>query len=515
MNIFPIFRLAIFLAAGIFFAEKFRWEFGSASLMALLFLLIALGLLLKRNSYASRWVFGACVSCFMFLVGVVITECAWNKVRVDWESERKVYQGMLQDTPVEKQRTYQCLISIAGKEVLLYLPKDSSSACLGVGDELLFSTRIDSPENRNDSLNFDYACYLYHKGISGTAYVPANAWKKMATDEVKPIRIKALLLRERMIERFRCWGIGEKQLPVLSALTLGYNGDLDKETRDAYSVAGISHVLALSGMHMGILWFLLNGLLRPLSVMHLKWLKSVSILFFLWTFAFMVGLEASVVRAVVMCMLMELSLLSGGKPLSMNSLSIAAFFMLLYHPFYLYDVGFQLSFVAVASILFFYSPIYHSLAIGNRMGRWIWGMMSVSIAAQLGTAPLVMYYFSSFSVYFLLTNLIAAILVPIIIYGAVLMVMFAPWVKLQSYVIRLLNGVVSGLNQMVEWTSEWPYATFSLSVVTPIEILLFYVMLAGWMMYYKTRRRKWVIVGLVTCVCLLSLHLFILIKDSW
>lgn len=515
MNIFPIFRLAIFMAAGIFFTEMFRWEFGSISLVALFLLLLALGLLLKRNSYASRWIFGACVSCFMFGVGVVITECAWKEVRVDWDSERKVYQGMLQDTPVEKQRTYQCLISIGGKEVLLYLPKDSLSACLGVGDELLFSARMDAPENRNESLDFDYARYLYHKGISGTAYVPANAWRKISTDEVKPIKIQALLLRERMIEKFRLWGIGEEQLPVLSALTLGYKGDLDKETRDAYSTAGISHVLALSGMHIGILWFLLNGLLLPLSRLHLKWLRSLSILMMLWAFAFMVGLEASVVRAVVMCMLMELSLLSGGKALSMNSLSIAAFFMLLYHPFYLYDVGFQLSFVAVASILFFYSPIYHCLPIGNRLGRWIWGMMSVSIAAQLGTAPLVMYYFSSFSVYFLMTNLVAAIWVPVIIYGAVLMVVLAPWVKLQCYVISLLNGVVSGLNQMVVWTSGLPYATFSLSVVTPGEILLFYAMLAVWLMYWKTQKRKWMIIGLGTCVCLLSLHLFILIRDSW
>lgn len=515
MNIFPIFRLAIFMAAGIFFTEMFRWELGSISLVALFLLLLALGLLLKRNSYASRWIFGACVSCFMFGVGVVITECAWKEVRVDWDSERKVYQGMLQDTPVEKQRTYQCLISIGEKEVLLYLPKDSLSACLGVGDELLFSARMDAPENRNESLDFDYARYLYHKGISGTAYVPANAWRKISTDGVKPIKIQALLLRERMIEKFRLWGIGEEQLPVLSALTLGYKGDLDKETRDAYSTAGISHVLALSGMHIGILWFLLNGLLLPLSRLHLKWLRSLSILMMLWAFAFMVGLEASVVRAVVMCMLMELSLLSGGKALTMNSLSIAAFFMLLYHPFYLYDVGFQLSFVAVASILFFYSPIYHCLPIGNRLGRWIWGMMSVSIAAQLGTAPLVMYYFSSFSVYFLMTNLVAAIWVPVIIYGAVLMVVLAPWVKLQCYVISLLNGVVSGLNQMVEWTSGLPYATFSLSVVTPGEIFLFYAMLAVWLMYWKTRRRKWMIIGLGTCVCLLSLHLFILIRDSW
>ena len=156
-------------------------------------------------------------------------------------------------------------------------------------------------------------------------------------------------------------------MPVLSALTLGYKGDLDKDIKQAYSVAGIAHVLALSGMHIGIIWFLLSVFLKFLLRGRLKLLEWCLVAMVLWAFAFVVGLEASVVRAVVMCMLMGVGRLTGSKILSMNTLSIAAFFMLIYHPFYLFDVGFQLSFVAVASILAFYPLIFDCVKVRQKI----------------------------------------------------------------------------------------------------------------------------------------------------
>ena len=489
MKTYPIFRLAISLAAGILFANTYwtgnmTWQIG-----ILLSLLLALGCLLRNPSYAGRWLFGAGVSFFMFLVGAVLTGYAWKKVKADWSPSKQVYKGVLVESLAEKPKTYQCRVETMGKEVLLYLPKDSVSASLRPGDEMIFRTRIEE----------NYARYLYYDGISGTAYVPADAWKKTGERDLDNLKTKALYLREWLIGKYRQWGIGEEELPVLSALTLGYKGELDKETREAYSVAGISHVLALSGMHIGIIWFLL------------RWLKGGIVIVLLWGFAFIVGLEPSVVRAVVMCMLMELGRLSGSKVFSMNTLSVVAFFMLLYHPLYLYDVGFQLSFVAVASILLFYPPLFSLFSFRNKLARWTWGILCVSMAAQLGTAPLVMYYFSNFSVYFLMTNLVASVLVPFIIYGAVLLVMAMPFPELQRYVAMVLNGLVSGLNSSAEWVSGLPHATFSFSVLHPIEIIVFYGMLGAWLMYARNRRRKWLIRGLFLTACLLMLHFCLLL----
>lgn len=510
MKTCPIFRLAISLAAGIFFAETFRVEMGICPVVALLLLWLVLGRLLKESSYAGRWVFGTGAMCFMFLVGMILTGNAWKEVDVDWVQEKRSYRGVLQEMPLEKPKTYQCWVRVEDKDVLLYVSKDSLSASLGVGDEISFFTRMEKPQNREEGQTFDYARYLYHKGISGVAYVPADAWQKEEGNVVGNLKLKALSLRERLLEKYRQWGIGERQMSVLAALTLGHKGDLDKETRRSYSIAGISHVLALSGMHVGIIWILLNALLWPLTRGRLRFLGWGMVTLVLWAFAFVVGLEASVVRAVVMCMLMGLGQMAGSKPLSMNTLSIAALFMLLYHPFYLFDVGFQLSFVAVASILIFYPIIFGCLKSHNRLVRWFWGTMSVSIAAQLGTAPLVMYYFSNFSVYFLLTNLVAAILVPIIIYISVLMIVLSPVPGLQVWIVQGVNGLVEGLNRVAGWASELPYATFSLSVLAPVEIVMFYLLLASGLQFWKTRKRKWFIRTLTVCACLLGLHLCVL-----
>lgn len=495
------------MSAGIFCADAFRLGLGFWPVVPLLLLLLFLGLWLRNPSYGKRWVFGAGVSLFMFLTGWVLTECAWQRVDADWHTGRKTYRGVLQETPVEKPRTYQCRVRVGDRDIFLYLPKDSLASSLKVGDGLFFDARIDSPQNRDSISDFDYATYLYHKGISGTAYVPSSAWKKSAESSSLSWKQKALLFREEMLGRYRDWGIGDGQMPVLAALTLGHKGELDKETREAYSVAGISHVLALSGMHIGIIWLLLDGLLRPMVWIRLRGLRFLLVTFALWAFAFVVGLEASVVRAVVMCMLAELGRLSGRNPLSLQSLSVAAFLMLLYRPFYLFDVGFQLSFVAVASILALYPVFFGCLPAKGRLGRWSWGVVSVSLAAQLGTAPLVMYYFSNFSVYFLLTNLVAAVLVPLIIYATALMMAMTPLPAIQVGVVKVLDGLVMFLNDTAHWASGLPGASFSMPMLGVVEVCAFYLLLFTCRVYWKNRKKQWLIGCLAAFALLLAVHL--------
>ena len=503
------------MAAGILFSDTSRTEMGEGLVVGLVLVLVFLCLVWRSSSYTTRWVFGAGVAVFMFLTGMALCEHAWREMKVDWPSEKKIYRAVIQEPLREKPRSYQACVEIAGKDVWLYISKDSLAASLLPGDELLIYAQPEAPQNRPDDATFDYARYLYYKGISGTAYVPSDAWKKTESRRADNWKTKALWWREWMIGNYRQWGVGDEDLPVLSALTLGNKNELDKDVRQAYSIAGISHVLALSGMHIGIIWLLLDRLLRPLVWMRLRWLKGMAVIGTLWAFAFVVGLEASVVRAVIMCMLMEISLLAGVKPFSLNTLSIAALGMLLYRPFYLFDVGFQLSFVAVASILWLYPLIYGLFRIKNRMLRWSWGALSVSMAAQLGTAPWVMYYFSLFSVYFLLTNWVAAILVPFIICGALLMVLTAWLPGVQCYVVDGVNGMVALLNGMAGWSSTLPYASFSLSVLRPIEIVMFYLVLGVWVKFVKVRRRIWLIRSLALTACLLGIHLFLLLIERF
>lgn len=514
MKNYPILRLVIFLAAGIFFADKYQIQLTFWGWGILLLLLVFLGWLVRNHSFGMRFVFGLGVSVFMFILGIVVTERKWKEVEAKWEIRKRTYTAVVLDSPIEKRKTIQCRSKVGNKQILLYLLKDSLSTSIKVGERLMFYAQIKPPANLNDSVEFDYAQYLFHEGICGVAYVSSPYWRKTNDDHLGvSIKEKALLVREKILGKFKTLGISRENLPVFSALTLGYKGDLSQDIKQSYSVAGISHVLALSGMHIGIIWLLLDCLLKPITLIRrLHWLHWFVITAFLWFFAFIVGLEPSVIRAVFMCMLIGLGKLLGIRVLSMNILAVAAFFMLLYNPFYLFDVGFQLSFVAVASIFLFYSMVLDWIVVRNRLGRWLWGIMVLSFVAQLGTAPLVMYYFSNFSIYFLFTNIISSVLVPLIIYGAILLGLLFPFEVLSHYIVKVINVGVYSLNEVAMWVSTLPGATISFSKLIPLEIMLFYALLFIMLAYGKKQERKWILRGLFVCMCMLMLHLWIVLE---
>lgn len=508
LKVYPILRLAIFLSAGIFFGDKFTGLFSVENLSFVIWVcvfLLVFGVL--KVSYAGRWLFGAWASCIMFLIGWFSAESEWHSLKNDWPSGKQAYRAVVLDVPLEKEKSMQCKVEVDNLNVQLSLFKDSLSSTLGIGDELMLYTEIQSPKNQGNPYEFDYARYLYHHQISGTAYAYSGNWVKKGCRPILSFKQKALLFREKVIERMKAWGMDNEHLSVVSALTLGCKRELDDEVRDVYSIAGISHVLALSGMHIGIIWAVLGFLLRPIAFNRwgkwIKWFISTSLL---WIFAFVVGLEASVVRAVIMCMLMELAKLTGAKALSLNTLAIAAVLMLLYRPLYLFDVGFQLSFVAVASIVLFFPLLFRLFRGRGRLVRFIGGIMCVSVAAQLGTAPLVMYYFSNFSAYFLLTNLVAAILVPVIIVGTCVTMLVSPFPMLLNWMKLLLTKIVQILNGTAHWVSELPYASFSISSVSSVEIILSYVFLAFLLLYRRTERRNFFIGGIGMLAFLLMVH---------
>ena len=294
--------------------------------MAVLF--VALLWMLRTCAYRYRWLFGGTVSLFLLVLGSTVTQIQWDKINCDWSSEKKVYRGVVQETPVEKEKVMVCKVKTEDRQVLLSVYKDSLSQTLQSGDNILFYGKIRSPHNAGNPYEFDYASYLLRKQISGTAYVYAGYWRVMDKPRVLGIKQQALACRDKIVGCYRQWGFKGEEFAVLSALTVGYKEELSDELRESYSVAGISHVLALSGLHVGILWFLFGYMLRPFCRNRaMRILKWVVVTLLLWSFAFVAGLMPSVVRAVIMCMLVELGTLGGkrGKPL--NILAIAAFSM--------------------------------------------------------------------------------------------------------------------------------------------------------------------------------------------
>ena len=525
-----MFRLTIPLVAGIFLSDHLFG--GTISVSALgggaLICLTGMAVWVKCRNYSFRWLFGCMAFIFLFCIGALLVQYKWQSVNYEWSTQEKMYQGVVVDTPQEKAKTYLCKLQVKKKvsamevlpvnrTVLVYIMKDSLSMNIQCGDHLNFYTCIRTPEKTDVPGEFDYAAYLFRQQISGTAVVFPGYWQWTGERASLTGKQQANVWREKVLDCYRNWGFSGDEFAVLSALTVGYKEELSDELRETYQRAGVSHILALSGMHVAVLWGLLGWILRPLDKSRsLRWVKCGLIVLLLWGFAFLVGLPASVIRAVVMCMLMTVARAAGERTLSLNTLAIAAFFMLLYNPFYLFDAGFQLSFLAVFSILLIYPFLHQCRMVHQPVLRYMWGVMAVSLAAQLGTAPVVIYYFSHFPIYFLPANLIVAPLVLIIIYGAVATFVLSPFVLLHVWVVKGLNALLWLLNSSMQWVEHLPLSHsggvhFSLVQVSMLYLLLFIVL------FYQLHPSRKLLVAILCGINLfigISCYQFCIKKES-
>lgn len=309
-----------------------------------------------------------------------------------------------------------------------------------------------------------------------------DEWKGAAVDlsrlsVVQRARISALVFRDKLLQRFSDMGFNGQAYAVLAAMALGDKSSLSDELKEEYSVSGASHVLALSGLHLGIIYAILSLLFS-----RRRWqiVSQVLILLAIWSYVFIVGMSASVVRSAVMLTVYSFVSLLNRNRLSLNTLSVAAVVILADSPLYLYDVGFQMSFAAVLFIIIFYRQLLEVMPGSIRnipIIKQIWQMTAVSVAAQIGVAPLIAFYFGRFSCYFLLTNMIVVPAATVILYGAVLTaaVSFLPW--LQTLLAGLLLKVVILLNACVSFVAALPGASVDGIRIGLLQLLLIYILI--------------------------------------
>ena len=258
-------------------------------------------------------------------------------------------------------------------------------------------------------------------------------------------RSKAYFLHQRskLLERFSDNGIDGDAYAVLAAMSLGDKSALSRDVKDTYSVSGASHVLALSGLHLGIIYMLLSMFLP-----RRRWpaLSQLLIVLMIWAFVFLVGMSVSVVRSAVMLTLYGLLSIGNREKMSINALAFTAIAMLMWNPAWLFDVGFQMSFMAVLAILLFV-PLFDDVfpaeyLMEHRWLKWAWGMVAVSCSAQLGVAPLIAFYFGRFSTYFLLTNFIVVPAAMLILWLSIVVLVFPSLAYLLLYIVNILNAIL-------------------------------------------------------------------------
>lgn len=392
------------------------------------------------------------------------------------------------------------------KNIIAYLYKDSLSKNLIPGDYLLLKTTPVLPSNKNDQSDFDYAVYLKQQGFCASGFVKRSDLQIIRGTKDQTIKHKALLLRQQILTIYEQQDLSEDQRAVLSAITLGYKNDLTVELKQKFSTTGASHILAVSGLHVGIIYMMSNFILFFLrgNKSGTRILKQSIIIILIWSYAFITGLSPSVVRASIMISLIAVAVMINRRSFTLNTLCISATGMLLYNPYYLFDVGFQLSYSAVLSIVTFQLKIKNLLTVKYYILKPVWSLTSVSIAAQIGTFPIVLYYFHQFPVYFLLTNLLVIPATYLIILLAVLLficyLLFSDY-DIISYCLKLS---LHTMNKGIDYIECIPYSSIRDINTQPVDVFFMFILMLFLYEFCKNKKYK-SLIHLLSCILILVL----------
>lgn len=486
----PFLRLFAFLATGIAigeFAGYNAWAAGALCLIGTGLMAAAFTVKNAAANYKLRGLFGIGLFCALTALGLFAQHNFVKRTRLDFPPEAAIYEVELTSSPITKERSVMCHAQThsrtdstgthaVGKNVILYIAKDSSAAALRRGTRLLVSSSIAEPQTTGNPEEFDYGLYLRRQGIGGSGYVAADSWQVIGEKRGFSLLDFADDCRAYLLGIYRRMGLSGDEFGMLAALTLGYKDALTPELRESFSTTGAMHVLAVSGLHVGIIYAVFGWILS-LLLRHTKRserLKSALIIIFLWFYAFVTGLSPSVLRSTIMFSFMALAGIIGRKSQTYNTIFLSAFLLLLYKPTLLFDVGFELSYSAVVAIVYFQPKIVGLLHVRNRFLRWAWELTAVSLAAQIGTAPFSVYYFHQFPNYFLLSNFVVIPAATLILYGAVTLFATA-WIPFVGAAVAwLLNWILKSMYFLITCIENLPHA-LSIVWIDGWQLLLLYL----------------------------------------
>ena len=418
------------------------------------------------------------------------------------------YKCVLLEDPAEKTNTWAFNVRVkwvmladslkrADGLVQVYLKKDSLAMAwldsLKYGSVLWIHGSPDEIRPLRNPGGFDFKKYMARKGIHFQDYVTIKDLRHVGSSPPNRLVELSLVWRRELLGVLRQYLPDVSERGIAEALILGQKDEIDIEQRRSYAAAGAMHILAVSGLHVGIIYMMMAFLLKPLEKRkHGKWLRLVVLFLCLWGFAMITGLSPSVLRAVTMFSIVLMAESAGRKTNIYNSLALAAFLLLLYDPNFLFHVGYQLSFLAVLGIVYLQPMLYRQWAAPGSLLDKIWAITCVSIAAQLATGPLSMYYFNQFPTWFLVANVVvipAAFL--ILSTGVALFAVHYVSAFLAGWVALLLKWMVFGLNRFVEWVEWLPVSQLFPISFSGWQTLLLYLMLLSLLAWGYSKHFRW------------------------
>jgi competence protein ComEC len=535
----PLMRLLIPLITGIILQYNLPVYPLCISISVLLLFFLLLALRRHRNPGPEiDCVRGFAFYLFILAISMGITGNRMQKPSfMDMISGESFVMARLVENPIERERTFRVMAKPAAilcgdtmirtsGSAIAWFEKDSLSDRLRAGNMVIMRGTFRPIRNHGNPWEFDFRRHAALQGIGGEIYLSGDSWFLAGENFSRAgWQVAIVNLRYRLLDVLAAKGISGRELSVASALLLGYRSTLDNETRQIYAGSGAMHILAVSGLHVGILYLMLVWMLGFFSgLRYHRVFAPAIILSVIWFYALLTGLSPSVTRAATMFTFLTVSRTSGRPAATLNFLAAAATFQLIADPFSLFMVGFQLSYLAVAGIVYYQPAIHSLLRFGRHVPDRIGALVSLSFSAQLLIFPLIIYYFNQFPGYFPVTNIFAIPLAMAILYSGLSLFLFTWLEPVASILSSVLNLALLALNSILNFISSLPFAIIDDIHSSPSLVLVLYAIVLSITLFLKKRKAVFLFLVFLTIIPGLGLraayrirsmdqHVFIVYND--
>ncbi|UGS23964.1 ComEC/Rec2 family competence protein [Flavobacterium channae] len=509
---FPLLTITISFAIGIIAEYYLHW-----SLKSLIAFLTSSSILFcylfwkSKKKLTQNAAFGITSYLMAFAIGMICFyvhsdsnySTHYSKKEIN---ERNSIRGFITTTlkPNEKYNKYFIELthfndSIATGKILLYNPKTNENK-LHAGDEIWLNASVYPIPKAFNPYQFDYSKYLEKQNVTHQIYANENQIRVIQTRKNMDFYIENL--RNNLSESFSIHHFEPKTKAIIDALILGQRLELDKDTIADYSNAGVIHILAISGLHISIIYFFIIFLLKPLKRIRFgAEIQLLLVLAILWLFALLTGLPASVTRAVTLFSFISIGNYFNQPKAIYNALAVSALLILLIKPNSIFDIGFQLSYAAVLSIVLF-QPYYKKLYFTeNKIGVYFTDIVLVSLAAQIGVLPLSLYYFNQLPLLFLLANLVIIPLSSLVlIVGIIILPLNYAFPTLAVFIGKILKYIILFMNDYIHWIAQFKsgiITNISFSAWLTISMYLVIITFIYWLYHQKNQNIKCVLISIL------------------
>jgi competence protein ComEC len=504
----PFVRLIIPFIFGILAATFGHYDASMVFTVILLFsFLSAIALLIFQVSFKWRWVWGVVITFFLFSLGYDFTFFK-NELNISTHFQKNLRDstqhtiiGVVTDK-AEKANFYRLTVSVKSIEhdsfiaatgnVQVYLRKDSLTAPPQYGDFIVLNSaikRINSPTNPDA---FDFQWYWHLQNIHYQCFTDFKHIKILAHDKGNVLYALSLSWQQYFLSVLKKYLPTENEYAVAAALLIGNKEAITDDIKNAYIETGAMHILAISGMHIILIFNHIEWILDLYKTgnRRWRWIKTVILIVLIGLFALLMGLGASILRAALMAGLVSISKALKIKVSIFNTLAASALILLLWNPYWILDIGFQLSYAAVIGIALFGEKLKRLWVIKNKYSRWVWENISIGLVAQMMVAPISLYYFHQFPTYFWLSGLVAGAVSEFALFTGVLLLGFGKIEMIGFLLGEILFCSIWLMNNFIFLIKQLPFSVINGFLLGFWEVVILYLSISGFYYAFKIRKAR-------------------------